>query len=256
MSQKIFEIHTVKDLFNINKFISNYRESDYIVKIMNDLDFKNKPWTPIGSKNYDMFTGELDGKGHILKNLKITLPDMSNLGLIFYNTGYIHDIYLDNTCQITGNDCIGSICAINEGEISNCKSAAIIKGGSHVGGICGTSTNLNNEIATVNKSSFYGKIDAHNIVGGICGDFRGKSEHLINTGIISGKDYVGGICGDFEGDCYDFKNTGSVNGKIRVGGVFGSVDSNNPKYIENYGTVNGSYLYDNFCGINYGESLI
>jgi hypothetical protein len=209
---------------------------------MNDLDFKGKPWTSIKFLN-----GELDGQGHILRNLKIN--SISYVGLISTNSGYIHDLSLDNTCHIIGYDYIGSICGSNEGQIANCKSAAIINGHDYVGGICGISSNIFGEDAVIEKSSFYGEIDANDLTGGICGHLNGHGLNLINIGIINGKDYVGGICGASEGDLHDIKNIGSVSGKQYVGGAFGSIYKNDFKNVENYGPVKGIDL----CGNIYGN---
>jgi hypothetical protein len=244
--RKILEIHTVKDLFDINEFIKSNPKPDYIIKIMNDLDFEGNLWIPIGHKQKSAFRGELDGQKHILKNLKIDLLFEENIGLIFKNCGYIHNVYLDNTCYITGSNYIGSICGINEGVISNCKSAANINGYDYIGGICGYTTNISNvfeEDTIIEKSSFYGKINGHEAIGGICGSFYGQGMDLINAGVINGEIYVGGICGDFEGSSNNLKNTGSVNGKKYVGGVYGTVKNSTLINPENCGKTTGKDIF-------------
>jgi hypothetical protein len=87
MRDKIFEIYTVEELFDINEFIANYENSNCIIKIMNDLDFENKPWVPIGKDNNNIFEGELDGQEHIVKNLKIALHSQSGIGLYLIIVG-------------------------------------------------------------------------------------------------------------------------------------------------------------------------
>jgi hypothetical protein len=248
MSQKIFEIHTVKELFDVDNFIANSKDSDYVVKIINDLDFKGALWTPIS-----FFKGEFDGQGHIFKNFEIYSG--SNIGLISRNSGYIHDISLDNTCYITGNNYVGSICGRNEGQITNCKSAATINGYDYVGGICGGCSSAFEKNEIVEESSFYGKIDANDTVGGICGSFFGRGTNLINIGIINGKNYVGGICGTSQGNLHDIKNIGSVSGKQYVGGVFGSVYQNDFENVENYGAVKGHFFYGNIYGNIYKKDI-
>jgi hypothetical protein len=253
MSKKIFEIYTVKDFIKINEFISNYESSDYsdyIVKVMNDLDFKSKPWAPLGRITIygtNVFKGEFDGQGHTIKNLKIN-DNSTDMGFICYNTGYIHDLCLDNTCYITGCDYVGSICGMNEGIILNCKSAANVKGHNYVGGICGESTDIININATIKKSSFYGKVDGHIKVGGICGYSCNTCSNLVNTGTVIGENYIGGVCGISKASFHDIRNAGKVNGENFIGGIFGSVSSDDFKNIENCGTVKGHSSYGDIFG--------
>jgi hypothetical protein len=212
MDKETLKIYTTKDLSKVEEFMLNCESPGYIVKIMEDLDFEDNEWMPIGNQNI-AFEGEFDGQNHILKNLKINLPSCLGVGLISYNTGYIHNLCLDNTCCITGFDYVGSICGSNESQIANCKSAATIKGNDYVGGICGGSASAFEKDETIKESSFYGEINAHNMVGGICGDFIGDGINLTNIGTVNGKIYVGGICGASEGKLHDVKNIGSVNGR-------------------------------------------
>jgi hypothetical protein len=236
--KKIIEIHTVPEIFYINKFIDNYNASDYVVKIMNNLDFKDVPWIPIGYKKARIFAGEFDGQRYILKNLKMNLFPLPEIGLIYRNCGYVHDVYLDNTCQITGSDYVGSICAINEGVIANCKSAATIEGHNYIGGICGKSIQSTSNTVKMENNSFYGKIEGLSKIGGICGDDdESYCYNLTNVGLVNGKDRVGGICGNFGGISCDSKNMGSIKGDNWVGGIFGFVFGGNSKNLENYGTV-------------------
>ena len=67
-----FEISTPAELAYLAKSVNEgneYQEQYFILK--NDLDLVNISWTPIGNGNHP-FMGNFDGKGHTIKNLKIS----------------------------------------------------------------------------------------------------------------------------------------------------------------------------------------
>ena len=99
-----------------NQNNSNLRFNRYVLTA--DIDCENNIWKVIGSSNYPentagfdydykeaYFTGEFDGRGHAIKNLKITNDSVKNVmapnGLVVGLFGYtasavIHDFTIDN----------------------------------------------------------------------------------------------------------------------------------------------------------------
>jgi hypothetical protein len=113
---------------------------------------------------------------------------------IAQNSGTIKNLYFDNTCffmQSIGNRGVGSICALNDGAIINCKSAATVVGHWYVGGICGICYSQ----GKIENCMFYGKVIGRKTIGGICGEMYGNGKRLKNSGVVLGEDYIGGICG-------------------------------------------------------------
>ena len=90
---------------------------------------------------------------------------------------------------------VGGICGQNDAIVTRCYNTVAIddsKGGSSMGGICGSG-------ATDSKVSLCyntGLVTGVSVgTGGIIGTSAGKTENCYNTGKISGNENVGGICG-------------------------------------------------------------
>lgn len=150
-------------------------------------------WTPIGSE-WENFTGTLDGDGHSVSG-----------------------IYINSTANYQG--LVGVLGS--GGTLQNLGvKASYIKGGYHVGGVCGSSW------GTVSNCYNTGSVTGSDAVGGVCGTNDGTVTNCYNTGSVTGSFYVGGVCGLNEFDtvtnCY---NTGNVTGNNQVGGVCGYNDA-------------------------------
>ncbi len=163
--------------------IKNNLNGHYYLK--NDITVcKESDWVPIGMSqgdgNYeDGFRGSLDGKGHIIKNLKIGHDEeISQYGL--FGTLYGGEVRnLDLTdVEIEGHSYVGTIAAINYGTISNC--------------------NVNG------KTSAY-QLERETLSGGICAMNYGTINSTISTTevfINATSATAGGICGQNEGYIY------------------------------------------------------
>lgn len=163
-------------------------------------------WTPIGNSWDNPFTGTLDGDGHSVSG-----------------------IYINSTANYQG--LVGVLGS--GGTLQNLGvKASYIKGGYHVGGVCGSSW------GTVSNCYNTGSVTGSYAVGGVCGTNDGTVTNCYNTGSVTGSFYVGGVCGYNELDtvtnCY---NTGNVTGNNQVGGVCGQNDA----------TVTNCYYLDT-CG--------
>jgi hypothetical protein len=217
-----------------------------------NLDLMNVEWTPVQDDGY-YFTGEFDGAGKEISNLKITQGGQDYQGLFRRNQGIIRDVYIASG-EITADNYIGGICGQNLGQIISCTNAATVSGGYYVGGVAGY--NEGGVIACYNTGAVTGTYD---YVGGVVGrNWDGAVTACYNTGAVKGSFYVGGVVGDNTGAitvtaCY---NTGAVEGTRDVGGVVGYNSSGSAVIAcYNTGVVTGtgsSSVIGGVVGINYG----
>jgi hypothetical protein len=224
----IFEIRTPEDLLKINDIIYDKSEN-FIFSIRNDIDLEGHLWTPIGlCKEKRLFLDQIDGNNHTIKNMQVLNSEFG--GFVARNLGEIRNLFFDDTCTFYDfksiSQAIGTVCAINNGVVRNCKSAARIVGSDDLGGICGVSLCLPFDQSTIpaeiNGCSFYGKIKGRNRIGGICGTSYSICSNVTNVGLINGVDTVGGIIGhSFTGRYSNMVNKGVVNGKTNVSQIFG-----------------------------------
>ena len=176
-------------------------------------------WTPIGN-SWENFTGTLDGAGHSVSG-----------------------IYISNETDYQG--LVGVLGS--GGTLQNLGvKASYIKGGYHVGGVCGSSW------GTVSNCYNTGSVTGSYAVGGVCGTNDGTVTNCYNTGNVAGSEMVGGVCGWNEFDtvtnCY---NTGNVTGNNQVGGVCGYNDATVTNCY-NSGSVTGSGYVGGLCGNSWG----
>ena len=131
---------------------------------------------------------------------------------------------------------IGGICGQNDAIVTRCYNTVTIdgsKGGSSIGGICGSGATDSKVSLCYNTGLVTGKLDG---TGGIIGTSAGKTENCYNTGKIGGSGNVGGICGNISGQtgsldyCY---NVGVIEakGSTGIGAICGK--NENSVKIEN-----------------------
>jgi hypothetical protein len=205
---KTVEINNIEDLMLINDYINNDSSQNYEFLVMKDLDLAKFRWEPLGKKTKGdrIFKGKINGLNHTIKNMRI-YEDSTFAGLFCFNGGTIENLNFDNSCFVRCPVFTGTVCGINYGIISHCKSAAIIEGETQVGGICGSSSNKQQDPLSksyipsdedgpfITCCSFYGTVKGETSVGGICGSLQGTGEKTINRGLVFGRKHVGGICG-------------------------------------------------------------
>lgn len=183
----------------------------------------------IEGKNY---VGALLATGNQVNVINCHLSGSNSIKGNEYVGGLIgsDEIADSNNCSISkettveGVNIVGGIAGLAY-EITNCQSAATVKGNSNVGGIVGQARGEITECsstATVEATGNY----AGGIAGGLS-DYIDMSECSFTEGTVSGGDYVGGIIGGSGGRnltaaiklCY---STGTVKGNAYVGGIAGS----------------------------------
>lgn len=196
-------ISTPQDLDNIKNNLSGDFE------LANDIDmgsFGN--FTPIGKS--DNFTGQLDGKGHIISNL--TINDTSNYNGLFGKTSgaIIKNIGLENVNIGTGMFS-GALVGLtqNNSYIENCYSkTGIITTSNYCGGLIGY-----NSVTTIKNC--YSQVEVGTSTSTNVGGFVGRNEsttieNCYSTGKVNGSSYTGGFCGsnlDTITNCYYDKTT-------------------------------------------------
>lgn len=128
----------------------NNGETGLNMIITADLDFTGlNDIKPIGT-NTNIFVGAINGNGHTLKNLVISMPTEEGVGMIGYggNGMRISDLILDEGCRFEGKCFVGIIGVTNHSigmvEIENIRMyGASIAANQNAGGIHGCQLNPN-----------------------------------------------------------------------------------------------------------------
>ncbi len=137
---QVIPIKTVEDLKLIcsgqTKMIDGevYKFSaDSYYAIQNDLDLncnEENQWVPLPLYEEEEFTGVLDGLGHTITNLYID-GNGNYQGFFGTLTGTVKNINIKD-CHVKGNNYVGSVAALNNGTIINCKATGELLGNSNV----------------------------------------------------------------------------------------------------------------------------
>ncbi|MDR1547358.1 MAG: hypothetical protein LBT06_02055 [Hungatella sp.] len=232
-----------------------------------NIDLQGVEWIPIGfyrdsAENSSAvpypFSGEFDGKGYAIKNLKITsFAGYNNVGLFGAVTdARIHDVtIIPDSSEIKGKDRIGVVAGYAEdSQIRNVtvKNAYIHSTGI-AGGIAGEISGTVIENATCEKVM----IDATGgtdviYVGGIAG--IASDSYIVDSDVstgdgttarIQGTGYIGGIVG-YQNAAYIYNThvSGTVGGyhSTAIGGITGRYAAGKIKVARFEGTIGNSQL--------------
>ncbi len=240
---------------------SNYYGSTYNYKLITDIDCGDNEtlFTPIGLDVSTGYTGQFDGSGHTIKNLKIEQTGKDNVGMFArvsknWNSPYdplIKDLTLENATvvatgtisggQQTGGNYVGTLVGhvMGDGDIviENCHAIGYAeydeKGNILPGTVKGTVTGNGSYVG-----GLIGKVDYPTTV----------IERCSSSVLVSGsKDAVGGLIGDSAAtvqSCYatgnvicdNIYNTTNTERVFGVGGLIG---------IMSNGTVKESFASGN-----------
>ena len=217
--------------------------------LTNDIDFagydndsnpNNGNFNPIGEfgeYSQSPFSGNLDGRGHAIKNLSIKENDDSVLGLFSYvyeaNIENLHLKEINMEGQLTSG--------LSAYAMNSTISQVTVKGdliGGAVGGII-----TGSQFSNIEDSSFEGTIKSNEMqTGGIAGATIGSTiQDCQIEGTIQGKEYVGGVIGMMMGGSVSNTNVdGSVLGDGAVGGLVGVIQSE--------GAISNSHIKGNVTG--------
>ena len=267
-------------------------ELDKHFKLTKDLDLRviTEPagFDPIGddvmgSDVTKSFRGTFDGKGRVIRNLRIDRPSESATGLftVIVSGGIVKNIGLEDA-DVKGATFTGGLAGLNrEGTIENIYVTGKVTGGSefvnHIGGLVGVNEKGtiknsyvtgkvtggegqvgglvgSNMLGKIENSYAKGDVEGGKEVGGLVGtSLLGTIQNSYATGNVSGNDRVGGLIGHIQ-DVRIQNNyaTGNVTGTTEVGGLVGS--SNRGTIVESYATgkVEGEYTSGGLVGSSYG----
>ncbi len=230
-------------------------------RLANDIDLSatvvwdgGRGWTPIGPSSAP-FKGSLDGAGFTIRNLYISRPAQSEIGLFAYTQGaHIHDLILENVSvygqnnaggligwaqsgtllerlsvsgEVTGTGSYvgGQVARLHSSSLVQGASTATVVGASYTGGLVGES-----EYGTIAQSYALGTVTGTDYVGGLLGrNYRSLLEDSYSHAAVSGSNYVGGLVGHLggsswssAGELYRSYSSGSVQGtESSVGGFLG-----------------------------------
>lgn len=212
-----FKVYNAYDLINVSNAVNSGNENTKIAILLEaDIDFTEVTdnFDPIG--NGTKFTGMFDGKGHIISGLRVN-SSCDLVGLFGSALGAtIKNVILDESCSFESyfkntENYLGSVIGLCKTGDVGCSIESIVNmgkvtlhessGNSMVGGICGSISGSNGNIANcINYGEVAFRKGNSNRVGGIVGHFYSNAVfNCLNYGIIKGSatsgNSIGGIAG-------------------------------------------------------------
>ncbi len=202
-------------------------------------------FTPIGSCGPDDncmmargkfgYMGVFDGRNHVIRNLKISLPQRGGVGLfgVLGESGIVMNITVENAI-IEGRAGTAPVVGANMGIVYNAHAKATVKGSLAIAGLVGGNSGL------VAMSSAEGDLTAQQAAGGLVGDMTGGVYHSNANVNVTGDRALGGLVGlSTFGMVFDSFSTGTVTGTSDLGGLVG---------MNTDGSVNNSYSSSTVTG--------
>ena len=182
-------IYTIDDF----KRIANNPSGKY--KLENDLDFTGDTL----QFTTTVFTGELDGNGHTIKNItkNLATKDINKIEMFYTNKGTIKNLTIENINITSDKETSypeGIIAQINEGTIENC----IVSGNVTI-----TSEGVNNCVGGIVGNHILGSIEGCSFSGGIVVNTNKTTYQGILAGAKSSKATIDTKTG--YGHSYDFQ---------------------------------------------------
>ena len=222
-------------------------------ELTKDLDLsvvtEKEGFKPIGVWKNE-FTGTFDGKGKVIRNLKINRP-VWQIGLFGFTgaTGVLKNIGLEGV-NVEGKDGVGGLAGYNEGKIENSYVTGSVTGQGIVAGVGGL-VGKNEETGTIKNSYATGSVAGEGYVGGLVAYNDGTIETSYATGNVQRGEKTGGLVG-FNGET--IKNsyaTGTVTGTSTAGGLVGiNSETIENSYATGTGTVTGRRKFAGLIGHN------
>lgn len=266
-------IRTADELAWLAQEVNAGRGASYNAVLCNDIDLKDKGWTPIG-KNYSyVYKGTFDGGGYTISGLKIDSTDQYQALFGYVKGGTIKNLTVAGSVTsskqytagivaygnpVTVTNCTNevSVTATEKGyaagvvasastnsEVMGCTNNGTIAGyGDYVGGIVGAGSGIKTISNCFNSGSVTnsGKPGGYAYcTGGIAGGVGSRSTVIrcYNTGdVTSTIKRTGGVVGGAAGTISACFNTGKVTGIYSVGGVAGSASEKDAKITDCYNT--------------------
>ncbi len=255
----VIHVETARQLARIAAKLSEDDEhhyEQYTVKLENNIDMNGYVWTPIAYNDpMDFyFSGEFDGNGKTIKNLKINGSDSPYVGFFGSLEGAkVHDLIFEDVVIFntnTASPCTGVLAGYNNhSEIENItlRGKIIVEGYNNVGGLIGESRVLNGAPASIKNINInategsYVKLLKRS--GGYVGGLVGYSWETEIENIESNLDVIG----------YNSSTTPSgaqARSAAHVGGVLGGFSQKGAWSYSNCKVSGNLSLYNEIVSTN------
>ena len=169
--------------------------SDTYFKLTKDLDFSNKKFYMLGSKNNE-FKGTLDGNGKKISNLSINVPKVSGFDYvgIIGKGGSAYGINLNNI-KVTGYNYVGALFGSTRGTVRDIYASNLnVSGNNYIGGIGG---DINTNSPRPTSMIISANVEGNSYVGITTGSsYLGIEQIAIIGGSVKGNSYVGRLSGN------------------------------------------------------------
>ena len=169
--------------------------SDTYFKFTKDLDFSNKKFYMLGSKNNE-FKGTLDGNGKKISNLSINVPKVSGFDYvgIIGKGGSAYGINLNNI-KVTGYNYVGALFGSTRGTVRDIYASNLnVSGNNYIGGIGG---DINTNSPRPTSMIISANVEGNSYVGITTGSsYLGIEQIAIIGGSVKGNSYVGRLSGN------------------------------------------------------------
>jgi hypothetical protein len=213
-------------------------------ELTTDLDFSDDE--TVTSTLIEAFNGNLDGKGHVIKNLNIDATGKSSVSL-FNRVAYgeIKNLGREggSTIGANANSVSGLVLTLgHEGKLSNCYNSSSINILNGAGGLVyntfndtGVSAVIENCYNTGNMTST-GGISGGLVAVCLTGGATLTITNSYNTGNVNGTSVAGGLIGNINGNigdkrtlnmtnCFNFGNVVITSNNERVGAILGGISN-------------------------------
>jgi len=227
-SETEFTIETPQDLLNLSIAVSQGKDFyDKYIKLGDDIDLQDVPWTPIGyfiNPNLNApFNGYFEGDGKTIKGLNVTTASWVTAGLFGYigSGGFVANLTVEGKVDVTGD---GSM-DVFAGGIAGMNDGGWIAGSSFQGPVKATIQGI-----FPPSSGSLQQQPLLTAVGGITGDNSGRIMFCYTTGAVTAEGEMavaGGITGQNFGEVDGCYATGAVTAKGDVafaGGIVGRTE--------------------------------
>ncbi|MFH5798472.1 Ig-like domain-containing protein [Haladaptatus sp. CMAA 1911] len=217
-------------------------------ELQNDIDASDtENWAggfdPIGDSS-TKFTGEFDGRGHVISNLTIDRSGASYVGLFgAADSARLESVGLEDV-DISGDNLVGGLAGdMQGGTVNESYVTGEVTGDNLIGGLIGSNSWVGALTgASVSDSYATADVTGNDDVGGLIGQNNADVDEAYATGTVEGADAVGGLIGyQRSGTVTDTYAMGDVTSTSDgdVGGLVGFVEDGSIHRAYATGTVTG-----------------
>lgn len=180
--EKAYETITVASAEDLEKLAENCHVDEWsknkLVNLTADIDLSGSDFT-----NIPVFMGIFNGNGHKISNYSYE-DEGYVTGFFRYieEGGAVRNLYLTgNVTSTEDKQCVGAICGINKGTISNCSFQGLVSGRYQTGGIAG----INEAGGLIEGCRVKGTVTGYYYTGGIAGKNYGTISSSANSANVN-----------------------------------------------------------------------